>query len=166
VVVAAQAIGLALGPTLGGLLVSTLGWRWVFGINVPIGIIAIVAGIYLLPRTRQRTPTASWDRSGLLLLATATTTGLLGVSAVSGLGLPAWATIGLLGVSAVCVLGFVLREQHASVPLLDPVLLRARTVSAGLAGALCGCLELFGPLVLIPVTLTAGVSPSCTPGLS
>ncbi|MGH8961264.1 MAG: MFS transporter [Jatrophihabitantaceae bacterium] len=49
---AAQALGLALGPTLGGLIVQTIGWRWVFGINVPIAIAAIVLGRFLLPRTR------------------------------------------------------------------------------------------------------------------
>lgn len=48
----AQAIGLALGPTLGGLVVQSLGWRWVFALNVPIGIAAVIAGRYLLPRTR------------------------------------------------------------------------------------------------------------------
>lgn len=48
---AAQALGLALGPTLGGIIVETIGWRWVFGINVPIGVVAICAGRYLLPRT-------------------------------------------------------------------------------------------------------------------
>jgi MFS family permease len=49
---AAQALGLALGPTLGGILVQTVGWRWVFAINVPIAVIGIVAGRYMLPRTR------------------------------------------------------------------------------------------------------------------
>jgi len=49
---AAQAIGLALGPTLGGLLVQTVGWRWVFAVNVPIAVIGVLAGRYMLPRTR------------------------------------------------------------------------------------------------------------------
>lgn len=48
----AQALGLALGPTLGGLLVQSVGWRWVFGLNVPIGLIALAIGRYLLPRSR------------------------------------------------------------------------------------------------------------------
>jgi MFS family permease len=52
---AAQAVGLALGPTLGGLIVQTVGWRWVFALNVPVGVLAIVAGRYLLPRTRLDT---------------------------------------------------------------------------------------------------------------
>jgi MFS family permease len=49
---AAQSIGLALGPTLGGLLTDTVGWRAVFWVNVPVGLVAIAAGRYLLPRTR------------------------------------------------------------------------------------------------------------------
>src|SRR6202034_3172345 len=49
---AAQAVGLASGPVIGGLLVATAGWRWVFFLNVPVGVLAVVAGVYLLPRTR------------------------------------------------------------------------------------------------------------------
>ena len=50
---AAQAVGLACGPVVGGVLVGTVGWRWVFLINVPVGLLAVVAGWYLLPRTRR-----------------------------------------------------------------------------------------------------------------
>ena len=50
----AQAVGLALGPTLGGLLTATAGWRAVYWMNVPVGIVAVVAGRYLLcPRTTR-----------------------------------------------------------------------------------------------------------------
>jgi EmrB/QacA subfamily drug resistance transporter len=151
---AAQAIGLALGPTAGGLLVSTLGWRWVFGINVPVGVVAVAAGVYLLPRTSHRTPIAGWDRSGLLLLATATTTALLVMSDASGLAPPRWGSIMLLVLAAISTAGFLLRERCAAAPLLDLTLLRVPTVSAGLLAALGGYLVLFGPLVLIPVVLT------------
>src|SRR6204780_3363211 len=48
----AQAVGLALGPTLGGLLTATVGWRAGYWVNVPVGLAAVVAGRYLLPRTR------------------------------------------------------------------------------------------------------------------
>ncbi|MCW2496632.1 MAG: major facilitator superfamily 1 [Jatrophihabitans sp.] len=50
----AQALGLALGPVAGGAVVAALGWRWVFGINVPVALLAFVAGRYLLPRTRRQ----------------------------------------------------------------------------------------------------------------
>ena len=49
---AAQAVGLACGPVVGGVLVAAVGWRWVFLINVPVGLLAVVAGWYLLPRTK------------------------------------------------------------------------------------------------------------------
>jgi MFS family permease len=48
----AQAVGLALGPTVGGLIVQTIGWRWVFAVNVPVGVVAMLAGRFLIPRTR------------------------------------------------------------------------------------------------------------------
>ena len=50
---AAQAVGLASGPVIGGVLVAAVGWRWVFFLNVPVGLLAVVAGWYLLPRTRR-----------------------------------------------------------------------------------------------------------------
>src|SRR5664279_2705374 len=53
---AAQALGLALGPTLGGVLVDAYGWRAVFWVNVPVGVVAILAGYVLLPRSRDLNP--------------------------------------------------------------------------------------------------------------
>ena len=60
----AQAVGLALGPTLGGLLTATVGWRAVYWVNVPVGIVAVVAGRYLLPRTRQFSTAGEVRRAG------------------------------------------------------------------------------------------------------
>lgn len=162
---AAQALGLALGPTVGGALVATLGWRWVFGINVPIGLVALVAGHYLLPRTRSRQRSDGFDRSGLALLVVATTGGLLGLSAASGLPVPGWGVAGLFVLAAGAGWAFVVRQRVAAVPLLDLALLRVRAVSSGLTGALCGYLVLFGPLVLVPIVLTGGGSSELTAGL-
>lgn len=148
---AAQAVGLALGPTLGGLLVSTIGWRWVFGINIPVGLVAVVAGHYLLPRTREHTPVTGFDWPGLGLLAVATTGLLLGVSSASGLGLPVWATVALFVLAAVAGRAFYRRQRGAARPLVDLTLLRTPRVGRGLVGALCGYLVLFGPLVLVPI---------------
>ncbi|MGW5118018.1 MFS transporter [Streptomyces noursei] len=161
---AAQALGLALGPTVGGALVSTLGWRWVFGVNVPVGLVALVAGHYLLPRTRSRQHVAGFDWPGLALLAVATTSGLLGVSAASGLPVPAWGIGGLFVLCAVSAWAFVGRQRRAATPLLDLTLLRLRAVSSGLLGALSGYLVLFGPLVLVPVVLTGNGHSDLTAG--
>ncbi|MGH3305943.1 MAG: MFS transporter, partial [Streptosporangiaceae bacterium] len=87
---AAQAIGLGFGPTLGGLLTQTAGWRAVYWINVPVGCLAIVAGRYLLPRTRYRSPAGSFDVLGAALLGLASTALLAALSVVGGLPAPAW----------------------------------------------------------------------------
>ncbi len=173
---AAQALGLALGPTVGGALVSTLGWRWVFGVNVPVGVVAWIAGRYLLPRTRTLTPAAvagsgagggrtggaseagaagRFDLPGLGLLALATTTGLLALSAASGLAVPGWAVAVLFAAAAASGWAFVRRQRVAAAPMLDLARLRVPAVATGLLGALGGYLVLFGPLVLVPVVITA-----------
>jgi EmrB/QacA subfamily drug resistance transporter len=157
----AQAVGLALGPTLGGAIVDTFGWRWVFLVNLPVGVVALVLGHYLLPRTRTCVPTTRFDWPGLALLVTATTALLLGISATSGLDLPMPATVALFLLAVVAGFGLALRLVRAASPLIDPVLLRTRQIAAGLVGALGGYLMLFGPLVLVPVVLTgagAGLS--------
>ncbi len=152
---AAQALGLALGPVAGGLLVASAGWRWIFFINVPVGVVAVVAGWFLLPRTRDRAARQGADPAGLILLAAAATGTLVAVSAVSGLGL---ALPGLAGCAAVAVpawAGLVWWERRAAAPLVDLRMLAASGTGPLLAGALCAYLVLFGPLVLIPQVLTA-----------
>jgi hypothetical protein len=146
----AQAVGLALGPTIGGLLVVSVGWRWIFWINVPVGFIAVAAGWFLLPRTRQRAAGRSLDGGGLVLLAAASTAVLLALSSVAGLPIGVRGIVGLLAVAAGCVAGLIWWERRARHPLLDPAVLSGSRVGLGLAGALLAYLVLFGPLVLFP----------------
>lgn len=166
---AAQALGLALGPTLGGAFIETLGWEAVFWINVPVGVLGVVSGIYLLPRTRQRTPLARIDGVGLVLLGIATIGLLTGLSSVSGLPMPAPGVVALFAVSLGATVGFVRWEQRTREPLVDLTLLRPRAVGIGLLGALLAYLALFGPLVLVPQimaddgSLRAGLTLSALP---
>ncbi|MFJ5925743.1 MFS transporter [Kitasatospora sp. NPDC092948] len=163
---AAQALGLALGPTLGGLLVTHASWRWAFWVNVPIGVLGILAGWFLLPRTFPdgRCPArpreaGRFDLVGLLLLATASTALLLALSAASGLPLPGWAVAALAVLAAVAAAGLVRQERRADRPLVPPGLVNTPGIRAGLVVALIGYLLLFCPLVLEPVVLAGrGVS--------
>jgi len=160
-----QAAGLALGPTLGGLLTATADWRAVYWVNVPVGIAAVVAGRYLLPRTRQFSPPCRFDWPGTALLVTSTSALLLALSAVSGLSLPAWMAALLAVLALAAAAAFIRREARTRHPLIPVRLLRSRPLAFGLAGATCGYLALFGPLVLIPQVLASGSGGAARTGL-
>lgn len=152
----AQAIGLALGPTLGGLLTATVSWRAVYWVNVPVGAAAIVAGRYLLPRTRQFSRPQRFDLKGTLLLVGWTSGLLLVLSAASGLDLPGWLIAALAATTLATLAGFARHETRTAHPLIPVSMLRSPQLTLALAGALCGYLTLFGPLVLVPQVLDAG----------
>ena len=172
---AAQAVGLAAGPVIGGLLVAAAGWRWVFFLNVPVGLVAVVAGCCLLPRTRgpagqllsDRAPAdcdlpgcaravrPGTDPGGTVLLAAATTAGMLAISALSGLGVPAWTAAACAAVAALTGAALLRHERRVAAPLLDLRTMAASGTSSALLGALCAYLVLFGPLVLFPQVVTA-----------
>ncbi|MBO0853105.1 MAG: MFS transporter [Nocardia sp.] len=154
----AQALGLALGPPLGGVLVAAVGWRWVFAINVPVGCVALVAGRYLLPRTRARAALTGFDWIGLALLFTCTGGALIAVTAISGLGVPGWVAATAAVVALGAGIGFRRWEPRSRTPLVDPALVATREVRYGLIGALAAYLVLFGPLALFPQIGTVGAA--------
>ena len=171
---AAQAVGLACGPVVGGVLVGTVGWRWVFLINVPVGLLAVVAGWYLLPRTRRAGEPAlrplpvgqpGADLGGMGLLAVSTSTGMLAISSLSGLGLPLWAVATCVAVAAATGAALVRHSWRAAAPLLDLRALAAAGTGPALGGALCAYLVLFGPLVLFPQVISARGGSAASAGL-
>ena len=58
-----------LGPTIGGLILDNASWRWIFYVNVPIGIIAVIAALRILPKVARK-PTEALDYKGLAMMAT------------------------------------------------------------------------------------------------
>jgi MFS family permease len=152
---AAQALGLALGPMAGGLLVAAAGWRWIFFVNLPVGAAAVLAGWFLLPRIRQLARGLATDLPGMTLLTLAAGGLLVAVSWLSGLGWPPAALAGSAAVAAAAGAGLIWWERCAAAPLVDLPLLAAAGVAPALGGALCAYMVLFGPLVLLPQTLAA-----------
>jgi len=192
---AAQAVGLASGPVAGGLLVAGAGWRWVFFLNVPVGLLAVVAGVCLLPRTRglaagrpaadghDGQPPVSQrpaiersagkqngggrraDPAGTILLGVATVAGLLAVSALSGLGAPPWQAAGLAVLAVLATAALLRHERRVAAPLLDLRAMTAAGTGPALLGALCAYLVLFGPLVLFPQVISAKGGSAAVAGL-
>ena len=162
---AAQAIGLASGPVTGGLLVAGAGWRWVFVLNVPVGLLAVAAGVCLLPRTRGPAGSRGTDPGGTFLLGAATVAGMLAVSALSGLGAPGWQAAGLAVLAVLAAVLLLRHERRAAAPMLDLRAMTAAGTGPALLGALCAYLVLFGPLVLFPQVISARGGNAAAAGL-
>jgi MFS family permease len=161
---AAQAVGLAAGPVTGGLLIATAGWRWIFLINVPVGLIAVAAGRFLLPRSRQLATRRGGDPAGTVLLAASAAAAMLAISSLSGLGMPLWAVAGCAVAAVLAGAGLWRWERRVAAPLLDLAVL-SNGIGPALGGALCAYLVLFGPLVLFPQVVAAHGGSALSAGL-
>jgi len=161
---AAQALGLALGPAVGGALLAAGGWRLIFSVNVPVGIVAIVASRFLLPRSRHLQASARFDWLGLVLFVPATAALLLAVSYGDEWGWASPAILVLLVTAVAAAIAFVRRERSARDPLLDLTLFERPAFSIGIAGGVLAFVVLFGVLFVIPFFLEHGrhLSPAGT----
>ena len=150
---AAQALGLALGPAVGGALISLGGWRLIFLVNVPMGVIGTVLAWFLLPRSRELAARARFDWAGLAIFLPATCAMLLAVSYGDRYGWGSPLIMGSFGVAAVLLAAFTIRERLASAPMLDFALFRRVAFSAGIASGLLSYLVMFGILTVVPFYL-------------
>lgn len=163
---AAQAIGLALGPSAGGLLISLGGWRWVFLVNLPAGILGLALGWFLLPRTRVFAPRTRFDFPGLALLLPALAGLLLAFSEASRSGFGSPLVLGLLAFAAATLAAFIARQRRTPSPLVDLSLFRAPGFGLGLSSGLLSYLVLFGVLFVTPLYLqSAAVLPPAAAGI-
>ncbi len=144
-----------LGPTLGGLLIEHLSWRWIFYINVPIGALAVVLGLRVLPRDPAgREEAGRLDVIGLGLLAG----GLVGITyglAESGTSASvlAWNVVGPFVAGLALVGAFVLRALRIERPILDVRLYANRAFASASVTTFCVGAALFGALILLPLYL-------------
>jgi EmrB/QacA subfamily drug resistance transporter len=149
------ALGAALGPVIGGSLVQ-IDWRWVFWINVPVGVAAVVLAIRVVPESRDSASRGRPDLLGALLLAASV--GLIAYALVKA---PDWGWgsagfIGLLAASLACGFGMVVRSQRHHSPVIELELLHSRTFSGAFAASILYYAG-FGAFVLSAVEFLTGV---------
>jgi len=155
---AAQAVGLSAGPALGGFLIAALGWRWVFWINLPVGLLGAMFGLLVLPRTERRpgpaTPSAAtFDLVGAVLLVPSLALLMLAINEVGHAGFRSLLLIGPLLVGLLLLIGFVRREQRTISPLIDLGLFRNAVFVAGNVAGLLSYAMLFGAFFVLPFVL-------------
>jgi len=113
------AVGSILGPVLGGFLVDTLGWRSIFLINVPIGVVLVTCSLIFLKAHEERARTFQMDWPGAVLLAVALFSLMFFLSRLEQVSASPLVAVLCGALFLVSTAGFLLRESRASQPLLD-----------------------------------------------
>jgi EmrB/QacA subfamily drug resistance transporter len=151
------------GPLLGGLLVDQASWRWVFLVNVPLGVVARGALHRLLPAAGAEGATARLDVAGAVLLGAATSALLL--ACVWGGERYAWASgpiVGLGGIALACLAALAVWERRVADPIVPVDLLRTRAVAVASGALFLTTAALFAVTVFVPLFLQAetGATPT------
>ncbi len=149
------AMGAAFGPVIGGALVQ-LNWRWVFLINIPIGLIAVVMAVRVVPESKDERVARMPDLLGAALLAASA--GLVALALVKA---PEWgwgsaAFIGTLAAAAACGAAMVIRSRAHPSPVIELGLLRSRTFSGAFVASIL-FYAAFGAFILNFVEFLTGV---------
>ena len=150
------AVAPALGPVLGGALVTGLSWRWVFFVNLFIGVAAFVFGLLVLREERQKRP-GRFDLAGFALSGTGFAAVMYGVSQGPGVG---WRHPQILGciVAGTAVLAVLVRvELRSAAPLLRLRLLGNRLFRSTSAAMAVGTAAFLGALFVIPLFFQLGL---------
>jgi EmrB/QacA subfamily drug resistance transporter len=149
------ALGAALGPVIGGFLVE-VSWRWVFWINIPVGVVTVILALKVLPESRDETANARPDMLGAVLVAMAA--GSLALALVKA---PSWGWtskdfFGLLVVALVASLGVVFRSARHDAPVVDLKLLESRSFNGAILASIAYYAG-FGAFLLGMVEFLTGV---------
>lgn len=149
-----SAIGTALGPSLGGLLIAGAGWRAIFLVNVPLGLLAVVLAYCYLPADRREpnTDRAGFDVVGTLLLALAL--GAYALAMTIGRGSFGPFNMALLLAAGLGTGFFVLAEARAASPLIRLAAFRDPVLSASLATGTFVSMVMMATLVVGPFYLS------------
>jgi EmrB/QacA subfamily drug resistance transporter len=152
-----SAIGTALGPSLGGFLISGAGWRTIFLINIPPGILALFLAYHYLPddRKRQNTERFGFDWGGTLVLAS--TLGAYALAVTMGNGQFGIFNVGLLLTALSGVALFVFVEARTTSPLIRLAVFRHPLLRAGFITSALVTTVLMTTLVVGPFYLSRGL---------
>jgi EmrB/QacA subfamily drug resistance transporter len=159
-------VGSMSGMVLGGLLVSTLGWRFVFLINLPVGVIAVIAAIIILDKSRfvldtQGGRRPSFDWMGSFLSAGALMTVLLAITFGNRIGWGSAPVMGGLVAFVILLAGFIWWELRTDAPMLDLRLFQRKLLAMGIAAGWLSFLGSSGVRFLMAIYLQSvlGYSP-------
>jgi EmrB/QacA subfamily drug resistance transporter len=139
-----SALALAIGPLVGGLLTDHLDWSWIFFVNIPVGIVAIVASFVLIRESKDESAEQRLDLPGLLTSGIGLFALTYGLIEANTYGWTSGRILGSFAVAAVMLVAFVLLETHQRLPMLDLSLFRNGTFAGANLAVLLVALAMFG----------------------
>ncbi|HUF89704.1 MAG TPA: MFS transporter [Gemmatimonadota bacterium] len=156
-------VGIVLGPTLGGILIDTLGWRWIFFVNLPIGIAGTLTAIRYVPDVPPRGG-ERFDFVGAGVFLVMLLAFMLGLTFGQTRGFGDPLPLGLLALAAVALPLFIRIERFVEHPVLDLSLFRDRLLSVNLFAGWASFAAIGGVFILLPFYLenVLGYSPMAT----
>ena len=128
---AAQAVGVSMGPVVGGVLLAALGWRWVFWVTVPFALAGAVIGWMVLPQTSDLGFDRRFDWQGAILLMPGLTALLLTITQSHAWGPTSPSVVASTAAAAVLLSMFIRRERRIPEPLVDLDLFRITPFAGG-----------------------------------
>jgi EmrB/QacA subfamily drug resistance transporter len=146
-----SALALAIGPLVGGVLVDGINWRWIFYINIPIGLIGFATVRAIVRESRDETVGQGFDIPGLLIGALATFALVFALTEANRYGWGSATTVGLLAAAAVGMAAFVAVERRSRESLLDLSVFRDPTFTGANVVGFMIMFALFGTLIYISI---------------
>ncbi len=160
---ASAAIGAAIGPLIGGVLVDTTGWQGLFWISAGVGVLCVPLTLRSVKESRDPTRSRSIDWLGTFLVAAILAPLILGVSEGSSWGWTSVATISCFVISVVAAFAFVAVERRSDAPLVDLALMRNRVLIGSTLGILIGAGTINGLMFIISLYFQDPATLSMTP---
>jgi EmrB/QacA subfamily drug resistance transporter len=139
-----SALALAIGPLVGGIITERISWSWIFFINVPVGVIAIVAAFVFIDESRDTSSEQRPDIPGLVTSALGLFALTYGLIEANEYGWTSPRILASFAVAAISLVGFVLLERHQRLPMLELALFRNKGFSGANAVMLLVGLAMFG----------------------
>jgi len=146
-------LGVSAGPTLGGVITTYLTWRWIFYVNVPIGIVGLVFTWYVLKEAIRFRGGQKFDPWGAMILSAGIIAIMLGLSFGQDSGWASPFIIGLFVGGLLLLVGFVGVEKRVAAPIVDLTLFRNRLFAAANTSGLLSFFALFAVSFLLPFYL-------------
>ncbi len=149
-------IGRLSGPLIGGAIVSVTSWHWIFFVNIPFGIAAVVLALIYVEDAEDVAPAPPFDLRGFVLLAVGLAA-MLGALQTVGKGLvPAWMPLLAVSVGGVALAAYGILSRRQAEPIIDLTILRFRTFRTNVIGAAPLRLALSAIPFLLPLMMQMG----------